>query len=290
MTVVIQPGYQPISDSVTLLTEAGDSIITERTNTLKTENPDEQPLCHARIAHARNWISGAIAASDTAPDYYANAPDNTLTYEKWKPLSMPATWEVTASGGDVNYCAIAAHTCGTDLVAVAVDYWDGTVWQEVGEGFPQDNSPIFFIFGGVSAEKYRVRLIGNTAPEIGVIKFGRALEMPYHIFDGHSPTSLTQQATLRQVESETGEFLGRSKQRTYGMGAFAWERLRRSWIDVHWPDLQRAVECDAVFVAWRPGTFQDVAFGQVDGVPIPSFIGLQDFMSVEMNVKTRGYA
>lgn len=54
----------------------------------------DQPLTHARIAHSRNWRSGGTAvASSTATGFFANAPLNTLTYEKWKPTSATGSWE-----------------------------------------------------------------------------------------------------------------------------------------------------------------------------------------------------
>ena len=54
----------------------------------------DQPTTHARIAHSSNWFEGgAIAASTTATGFFADAPDNSLTYEKWSPTALPATWE-----------------------------------------------------------------------------------------------------------------------------------------------------------------------------------------------------
>lgn len=82
------------------------------------------PLNHARIGHARNWQEGGtITASGTATGYFADAPDNSLTYERWKPDGLVSTWEHAFAGlPSIDYCGIAGHTLGTDQVEVTAQY------------------------------------------------------------------------------------------------------------------------------------------------------------------------
>jgi len=109
------------------------------------------------------------------------------------------------------------------------------------------------------------------------------------IYGGHAPIKFARQTILRSNYSETGEYLGRTKQRTYLSTSFAWNNLTAAWIRSNWEDLQKGIEAEPFWIAWRPTTFGDVGFCQVDEVPIPQNIGVRDLMSVSMNVRARGY-
>jgi hypothetical protein len=252
----------------------------------------DQPLTHARIAHANNWLSGGTAtASSTASGFFANAPLNTLTYERWKPTSSSATWEYDhGSSAAVNYCAIAAHTMGTSGNILQIQYWSGSTWVGVisGTAVP-DNSPIFAIFGLQTRQRWRIVISGGTAPDIGVIKFGRAMQMEQPIYGGHAPVTLSRQTILRSNYSETGEYLGRAKQRNYLSTSYSWTHLHADWVRTNWLPFQKAIEAEPFWIAWRPATFGDVGFAQVDEVPVPSNMGVKDFMSVDMTIRARGY-
>lgn len=60
----------------------------------------DEPLTHARILHADNrFRSKTIVASSVASGYYAEAPDNALTYEKWAPFTNELTSPTDFSTG-----------------------------------------------------------------------------------------------------------------------------------------------------------------------------------------------
>ena len=248
----------------------------------------DQPLTHASIAHANNWLSGTADASSTEDGYFADAPRNSLTYEKWKPASSSSTWALTASG-TCDYCCIGAHTLGTNGCSVRVEKWTGSGWTGLTATTPiTDDMPIMFIFTPETATKWRIS-ISSGRPEIGVVRFGRALQMPQALYGGHTPIDLARQTVIRSNMSETGEFLGRTRQRLYKESSFAWSHLRASWVRTNWPSLQKAVEKEPFFIAWRPLAFSEVAFGQTGAVPIPANMGVKDYMAVELSMKARGY-
>jgi len=254
----------------------------------------DYPLTHSRIAHSENWLSGGTAAaSSTATDYDADAPLNSLTYELWQPTSLGATWAYDhGSAVECDYAVIAAHTLGSNGCTIKVQYsTNNSSWSDLTAATAiADDSPIFAIFEPVTARYWRINITtGSDEPTIGVIKFGAALQMPRPIYGGHAPISMARQTILRSNYSETGEFLGRTKQRTYGSTGFSWQNLPADWVHTNWPEMQRAIETEPFFVAWRPSDYDDVAFGQVDQVPVPSNQGVRDLMSVELSIRTRGY-
>lgn len=216
---------------------------------------NDQPLTHARIAHSRNWIDGGTAtASGTATGYFADAPLNTLTYERWKPNALPATWAYThTTSAQCDYCCIAGHTLGTRGTSLSVQYYDGSTWQTlIASTQITSDAPIFCIFAPVTATQWRVSLTGTTLPEISVIRFGAALQMQRPIYGGHAPVTLARKTILRSNYSETGEYLGRAKVRTYGQTTFSWKNLQASWVRAWWPDTQKAIETEPFWIAWRP--------------------------------------
>ena len=267
MTVLFQAGYSPPS---------GD-----------------QPLTHARIAHSLNWLSGGTAsASTTSTGYSASAPLNTLTYELWRPTVTSGTWEYNnGSSAICDYACIAAHTLGTARSNIRAQYLSGSTWTDLNAStLITDDSPIFIIFNRTTAARWRINIASSTSiPTIGVIKFGRALQMQQPIYGGHSPINMARQTILRTNYSETGEFLGRTKQRVQLANTFSWTHLKADWMRTNWPTLQRAIESEPFWIAWRPESFGEVGFAQVDSVPTPQNMGIKDFMSVEMTVRARGY-
>ena len=253
----------------------------------------DQPLTHARIAHSRNWRSGGTAvASSTATGFFANAPLNTLTYEKWKPTSATGSWEYNhGSAAAVDYCCIGGHTLGSSGSTIAIQYWNGSAWVAVSPSTAvPDDSAIFSIFAPITAQRWRVNITaGTSAPEIAVIKFGTALQMERPIYGGHTPIMLARQTVMKMNESETGEYLGMSKWRTYLQSSFAWQNLTAAWVRSNWQTMQRAVETEPFFIAWRPASFGEVAYGRAMGVPIPSNSGTRDLMSVELQMRALSY-
>lgn len=250
---------------------------------------DAYPLTHARIIHARNWLAGGtVTASTTATDYFATAPTNSLTYERWKPTAVPATWEYNhGSAAAVDCCAVAAHTLTGRVVAV--EYWNGSAWVEVARGTITDNGPILFIFALISAQRWRINVLSGSAPEVGVIRFARALQMPRPLYGGHTPVEYGRRVVLRSNYTETGEFVGRTRQSVMLQTSCAWQHLPEAWVLANWPAMQRAIESEAFFIAWRPAESQMVAFGQTDDVPQPQTMGLRDYYEVDLSFRAHSY-
>lgn len=250
----------------------------------------DQPLRNARIGHSLNWLAGGTAlASTTATGYFANAPLNSLTYERWKPSAVPATWEYNhGSAQTVDYAAIAGHTLTG--CTIRIEYWTGAAWAARSpDTLIADNGPIFCIFAQTSAQRWRVNVLSGTAPEIAVIRFGRALQIERPIFGGHTPMDFSRQTVLRSNRSETGENLGRTKQRTMYSTSFSWDYLTTAWMEANWITLQKAIEAEPFWIVWRPLDRGHVGYCQTDQVPVPSNMGVRDFMSVELSVRGLAY-
>jgi hypothetical protein len=250
-----------------------------------------QPLTHARIGYQK--ISGTITASSTADGYDAEYPDNELTYNFWKPDSMPATWEVDAgTASDCNYIGIAAHTLGTDSVTVTAQYYDGDLssWVDIDSTLPGDDSPIMFLFDSVSWTKYRLSFSGSTAPRIGVVYMGVTLDMQRGIYGGHSPLTLSRQTTIRPTMSESGQFLGRSIIATGCKTSWAWSNLGPFWYRENFDPFVEHCRTKPFFIAWRPSKFpNEVGYCWTSSDITPTNNGNAGYMDVSVTATGLGY-
>jgi hypothetical protein len=250
------------------------------------------PLTHARIAHGNNWLTGGTAAASTTNSaFFINGPLNSLTYERWKPTAVTATWEYDhGSSVTCDYCCIGAHTLGTNGNSVQVQYWTGSAWADLTAVTAlSSDMPVMAIFEPQAAQRWRISISGGTVPEVGVVKFGEALQMQRPLYGGHTPLDFSRNTVMRSNRSVTGEFLGRTKLRSTLSTSFAWQHLTRTWIDANWKSFQLAIEEDPFFIAWRPGGFSEVGLCYTDESPIPSNMGIRDLMEVGLNVTARGY-
>lgn len=254
----------------------------------------DHPVTHARIAHSSNWFAGGvIAASTTAAGFFADAPDNSLTYEKWSPTALPATWETDlGSAKEIDYCAIAGHTLGTNgnTLQVQYDSTGGGVWIDVINTAITDDEPIFCIFEPETFQKWRIRISGGFEPEIAVIRFGAALQMERPIYGGHTPINMNRKTTVRSTKSELGQWLGRTKIRNMLSGEFQWNNLTSDFVRANIDTFIQAIETEPFFVAWRPATFTDVNYcWTMENPSGPTHAGPRDLMPFSVNVEALGY-
>ncbi len=252
----------------------------------------DEPTTHARIAHSANWQSGGtIAASTTATGFFADAPDNSLTYEKWQPSALPATWENDFGSANItDYCCIAGHTLGTNGNTLQVQYHNGSTWVDIINEAIADDEPIFCIFEPLTRQRFRINISNGTAPSVAVVRFGSALQMQRAIYGGVTPIKMNRNTTVRSTKSELGQWLGRTKIRNNLSGSFAWSHLTASWVRTNIEPFIQAVEQEPFFIAWRPATFTDVSYCWTNQNPKgPSHSGPVDLMSFDINVEALGY-
>lgn len=242
------------------------------------------PLTHARIGYdSIGLLSGAsVTASSETTDFPEEAPLNPLTWDRWKPASVPATWEIDAGTGvSCDFCGIAAHSMGTNGNTVTVQYHDGSTWQDIDDAMPGDDNPMMFLFEAVTAQRWRISITGGSAPYVGVVYFGAALAMQRAIYGGHSPGALSRKTALLPNRSEGGEWVGRSVIRRGVSATFDWKNLTASWYRENFDPFVAAAIERPFFIAWRPETFPaEVMYASADSDISPSNQGQRDLMSV----------
>lgn len=250
------------------------------------------PLTHARIGYRTICTADNVVASSQAAGCPAEDAVNIFTNEYWKPAVMPATWTVDAGVAvDSNYIGIAAHTLGSSGVTVKIhSSTDAEVWTERFSFAPANNATIMLLYGTVSARYWRLTVSGATAPRIGVIYIGEALEMMRPIYGGHGPLTLCRNTTIYNQLTEGGQFNGRSVVRG-GLGTtFSWKNLDPDWYRQYFDPFVEAAIRTPFFIAWRPQRYpNEVGYVWVPGGIKPSNMGVRGLMEVSMDVVGVGH-
>lgn len=252
---------------------------------------DAEPLRHARILYRTIWRkSGAtISASSETENFPATALLNELTYETWRPSAMPATWEVDAGESvTVDAVGIGSHNMASNGNTVAVEYFDGT-WQEVESYTPTSDKPVLFLLQPRQDQRWRINISGGTAPNIGALFFGEAMQMERPIYGGHSPITLSRSTERQPNVSERGQWLGSSMVRSGVATDVSWSNLTAEWYrDTFDPFVEYATQGPATFFfAWRPIEYpHEVGYCWADQDDIqPNNTGTRDLMDVSMSVR-----
>ena len=233
------------------------SVIIEN-NLFLSPPEDAPPLTHARIGYRTIWrkAGATVTASSEEDDFPASAAAQELTYEFWRPTSLPATWEVDAGEPvTVDYCGIASHTLAGNTVEV--QYFDGDDWQTVADVAPGGNTPLMFLFEPVEAQRWRIQISGGDVPSVGVVFFGRTLAMQRSIYGGHSPLNLSRSTTREPNRSDRGQWLGLSLVRRGVSTDYSWQNLTAAWYRANFdPFVEYATQSRGTFfIAWKPNKF-----------------------------------
>jgi len=245
------------------------------------------PLSHSRIGYQSYTRTGTVTASSEATDFPADAPLNELTYEFWRPVSLPATWTLNAGSiVAVNYFGIAAHTLGSSGNTVTIQSSpDNTTWTTIDSITPTDNSPIMFLFESVSAQYYRIEITSGVIPSVGVIYIGTVLEMLRPCYAGLTPISLSRDTVIRPNRSEGGQWLGRSVIRSGSSMSVNYTNLDNAWVRSTFRDFIDDAVTYPFFFAWRPDNYpEDVGYVWVSDDIKPSNSGTRDLMNVSIQM------
>ncbi len=215
------------------------------------------------------------------------------TYDRWTDDAgnMIGSFQLTAPT-IINSIGIAAHNLGgkqTTFTVQTAETIDGARTDQ-GSITPTDDKPLLFTFDPVLAAEVRIEGILNGSDslrEIGVVYAGNALQMPRNIYGGHSPINLSQKTEYQSVESESGQFLGRTIIRK-GLGTtFNWQFLDDEFYRNEFQLFVESARALPYFIKWRPDFYSDeVVYGETnqDIQPV-NMGGGHRLMSVSFTIK-----
>lgn len=248
------------------------------------------PLTHARIGWHTILRDAVLTASSAAPGFPVSSLANSMTYDRWLPVALPATVTIDAGAAvAADYLGIAAHLLRDGLNTVTLSYLDAGAWTEIAAGQPEDNGTLLFLFPEVVSRWWRLTFAGATPQPVGVVYLGRALAMQRPIYQGHTPLTLSADTVIRPQRSERGQFLGRTIIRGGFKTGAAWSNLSAAWVRDSFMPFVKSARRYPFFFAWRPGSFpKEVGYVWTPGDIAPSNAGPRDLMSVDMEIEGLG--
>jgi hypothetical protein len=234
-------------------------------------------------------VSGTATASTEAAGWPAEGANNSLTYSGWKPTATTGTWTLTfGAATTIGFIGIAGHDLGTQNATIDIKQ-GATVLETV---TPTDNSAILLEIVPVSTSSIEIEITASdAAPTIRVIQAGTLLVVEQQIYGGHAPIDLSRKTVTTTNISENGQTLGRSIIRGGTETSYQFDHLDPTWYYANFDPFMLYARTKPFFISWRPIEFSSTEYGWFpDGFnPAPSFMGVYNYIAVNINVRGLGY-
>jgi hypothetical protein len=244
-----------------------------------------EPLNHARILYAP--LTGTVSGDGTNPSYAAN----NYTSQRWELAPGINNWNLTTtSDAEIDCVFIAAHNLSGKTITIQTSDTVGGAYTTRSTLTPSDNSTIAIIFNNTTGYAYTIRELRVSINDgsdiaVGIIKAGKALQMPIPIYGGHRPLNLNRVTEAQQQFSETGQWLGRIIKRRAVTTSYDWEYLSASWYDTYFEPFAKTLPLEPFCIAGNPSKItSDVGFVWTDRDPEPVQMGIQKYRSVSLGV------
>lgn len=250
-----------------------------------------QPLHHARILW--DFVAGTVAADGSGGDYATND----YTNQRWTfdASGGDRSWTLTlAANAPIDTVMIAAHNLATigATVNILTDDDGAGAFTERASITPTDNGTIAAMFTDGSGDPYSVRRLQIVVESgaaagggIGIIRAGEALQMTRPLPPGAEPIGLRSVATVRHLESETGNPIGTTVQRRRLEASIGWSGFDADWY-------RESFQPFAETLPGRPfGLIQNAvsmpesaAWCWVNEAPMPNYAPGRKKMAVGLNI------
>lgn len=254
------------------------------------------PLTLARIlydSYTRTAVPSQVTVSTTAAGFAADSPLRPDTYERWKPTSLPATWQFDfGSAKTFDGIGIAGHNFGDAGISVVAEYQTGLgSWTTFAtDALPADNSPILLLGTQVTANRIRLTLTGSSSvPQIGVVYVGNCLVMPQPIDGTYAPVSMSRDTIMKSSVSRSGQFLAQDFRRNGIVNKIAFKYLAATWVRTTFDPFAKLARKYPFFLAWEPLDFPaESGYVWAEKDIIPSYMQLGSLMQVDWQMRGVG--
>jgi hypothetical protein len=245
-----------------------------------------QPLNRARILWSP--LVGTVTGDGTDPDLAAND----YTFQRWSAGTLPAAWTLeTPADADVDTLFIAAHNLAGQTITVDTSATTGGGFTTRATVNPTDNSTIAVMFNTGAGAPHVIRRVritvsgAGTDLQVGIIRWGKALQMTRPVFAGVKPIGLSRAVETRHAISETGQWLGRTIQRQAALSQMDWEHLDDAWYKSDFHPFALSLPQTPFGLVQNPLRMpESVAWCWTDAAPVPEYMGLRNLMQVSLPV------
>ena len=244
-----------------------------------------EPLNYARILYAP--INGTLSGDGTNLAYALND----YTSQRWALVPGGNNWNLTTpADAEIDCVFIAAHNLAGKVVTIQASATVSGAYTTRATVTPSDNTTICLMFNDINGNPYMIRELRLSVDDgtnvlIGIIRAGKALQMPIAIYGGHRPLNLNRVTEAQQQFSEAGQWLGRIIKRRAVTSAYEWEYLKASWYDTYFEPFAQTLPLNPFCIAGNPSKItSDVGFVWTDRDLEPTQMGIQTYRSVSISV------
>lgn len=246
-----------------------------------------EPLNHARILW--NPASGTVAA-DGAGGALAQ---NEFTAQRWVLGAGSQAWTLTLpAAAPVDCVFVAAHNLAGCNIVIATSPTTSAAFTTRATILPGDNGTIAALFtdrdgNPISARRVRLTVTGGGATRTaGIIRVGKALELPIPIYGGHGPISWNRRSEIEPQVSETGQWLGATIKRRSLQASYAWEYLAADWYAENFEPFAQTLPARPFGIIGNPSLMgqADVGWCRALSDPSPQNMGVRNYLAVSLDV------
>mgnify|MGYP003118852016 CR=1 FL=1 len=248
--------------------------------------PDRKASC-ALIGY-KNLLVGTTGSSSATKVLTPN------TYERLRlGIGSFSLRYQLSSPGTINFVGVAAHNFGThdNGVNLMVKYANtvGGALTTIGIiNFENVNDARMLNFDDIPnvAEIELSFTTLTTGLEIGVLYAGETLQMQQPMYGGLTPINLAGVTEYQSINSETGQFLGRTITSKGLSSSFSWRHLDDLWIRETFKPFIESARSLPFFIKWRPDYYDSSVFGYTTADIKPANMGGgHRLMSVSFNMR-----
>lgn len=216
------------------------------------------------------YSNGAVLGYENQLSESSTSDDEALipnTYERSREVAGAVTMKFnTASDVSVNFVGIAAHNLSGETITIAYATTVGGATTTLDTFTVANNDPVFITFDAITIREIIVTYTGSKATEVGYVSTGEYLQMPYPIYGGHTPITLSPKTEYQNNVSESGQFLSRNIVRQGIESSYSFRYLDPDFVRGDFNDFVVSARTKPFFMQWRNDLYpNEVAFGYTTG-------------------------
>ena len=243
----------------------------------------EFPLTNSRIGYENFGTIATWSSSGAQINFPVRALNNEMTVRRWR-ANLVTSWIQADYFGeqDVDYIGINAHNLSGKTVEIFFNGESAPTIQYI----PGTNEALMILFDKIDLTSLRIEITGSDYAEIGVIFFGKVLEIPMPIdYNGLSPIQLSRKTKIMSRISDSGQFLSKTIINKGYEAKFKWLYLDDTWYRNYFDPFVVQALTRPFFIAWCPDSFpNEVVYGWVDEDIAPTYMGVLDYLQVQFNM------
>jgi len=220
-------------------------------------------MANSLIGYKNILETGTVTASTEAATFDKENAYDWRPFTWWQPTAVPATLTVDmGSAVDVDYFALAASDLAANSATVVLQWSTDNFASDINDVFspisPTNDRVIFRVFDTINARYWRVLETGNIA-SLGVVAFGERTDLSVGMRSGFAPPTTNRNSKMLTSESNTGQFLGRSVERTGYPGSISLTNLTPAFVRATWEPMIDHAELKPFFFSWDDTNYSDEA-------------------------------